>query len=520
MNEMEKNLKFPDESSNLGNNEDSQIRKYYAGKVILLTGFTGFLGTIILEKLLRTCTEVTRIYVMIREKRGMAIEERLSKYFKNTIFDKLREANPNFMEKVVPIYGDLQKADLGFSPEIRRNIVETVNIIIHNASMVYFEAKISCLLRINVIGTQKMLELGLECSHLEVFTYVSTAYSHHYVKTIEEIFYPPPVYLDVIEDMIRADEENETGLSKTVVDAIVGKWTNIYAFSKAMAEHVVERFSRKTSLPCIVYRPSIIVPSYKEPVPQWVGNQNGPIKIMLSISLGILHVVHARSTCRLDTVPVDMATNSLLAIIHNYAVNRESNEPQVYNYASSDWNPVNLKMIYEGYSTVAEKYPSQKIVWYPFAFFVTNFFVFVVLHTLFHVIPGMLVDLYLIIQGKSAVAMKVLFALAKNHHVLLRFMNGDWTIKADKIRHIKDNMTAADSNQFLLDLGLINWYEEIRWGLLITCREAVKDPIETLPAARRKYQRLKIAHYTSCSLIVILFLYYLYRLTGRCVEFY
>ncbi|CAL7948513.1 unnamed protein product [Xylocopa violacea] len=499
MNVVQKNLNLAG-TSNSGTNDDSQIRKFYAGKVILLTGFTGYLGTIILEKLLRTCVEVKRIYVMIREKKGVTVEERLSKYFSNTIFDNLRKVNPKCLEKVVPIHGDLIKSDLGLSPQDRKSIIENVNIIIHNASLVYFEAKVSLLLRINVIGTQKMLELALECPHLEVFMYVSTAYSHHYNHLIEEKFYPPPVDFKVVEDMIQADEENEAGLSKQVVNEIVGKWTNLYAFSKAMTEEVVRRF---------------IVPSHKEPTPQWIGNQNGPLKIMLSISLGIVHVVQARSTCRLDTVPVDMAANSLLAVIQDYVVHRKSNEPEVYHYTSSDWNPVNLKMIYEGYSAVAEKYPSEKLVWYPFTFFVNNFYLFAVLHTLFHVIPAVLVDLYLIMKRKSPMGTKLLLAIGKNHDVLQRFMNGDWTIKADKVKRLQRRMNAADSEQFPIDLSIIKWHDEIGEGLRISCRELLKDPAETLPAARRKYQRLKILHYTIYSIVVILFLYYLCGLAGN-----
>lgn len=63
----------------------SQIRRFYAGKQILLTGCTGYLGIIILEKILRTCTEISKIYVMIREKKDIGVKDRLEKCFASNV---------------------------------------------------------------------------------------------------------------------------------------------------------------------------------------------------------------------------------------------------------------------------------------------------------------------------------------------------------------------------------------------------------------------------------------------------
>ncbi|KAK1132646.1 hypothetical protein K0M31_014031 [Melipona bicolor] len=112
MSEVQEARRLTKEESNC----KSQIRKFYAGKHILLTGCTGYLGTIILEKILRTCTEISKLYILVREKANMAIEDRMKKLFDNEVFDTLRESNPNYTEKLVLIYGDLHKEDLGLSP--------------------------------------------------------------------------------------------------------------------------------------------------------------------------------------------------------------------------------------------------------------------------------------------------------------------------------------------------------------------------------------------------------------------
>lgn len=53
------------------------IPKYYEGKNILLTGATGFMGKVLLEKLLRSCPKVKAVYVLIRPKAGQTAEARV-----------------------------------------------------------------------------------------------------------------------------------------------------------------------------------------------------------------------------------------------------------------------------------------------------------------------------------------------------------------------------------------------------------------------------------------------------------
>jgi fatty acyl-CoA reductase len=50
-----------------------EIREFYKGKTILLSGTTGFVGKVILEKILRSLAYVKRIYVMIRPKKTVTL---------------------------------------------------------------------------------------------------------------------------------------------------------------------------------------------------------------------------------------------------------------------------------------------------------------------------------------------------------------------------------------------------------------------------------------------------------------
>lgn len=71
---------------------NSEIQKFYDGKKIFITGGTGFLGKLLVEKLLRS-TNVDSIYFLIRPKKGKTIHARLDEYFNDVVSIKI---NINF----------------------------------------------------------------------------------------------------------------------------------------------------------------------------------------------------------------------------------------------------------------------------------------------------------------------------------------------------------------------------------------------------------------------------------------
>ena len=70
---------FQDTDANTGQNERASIAAFYAGRSIFVTGSTGFLGKVLIEKLLRSCPDVGEIFMLIRPKNGLSIDERLKK---------------------------------------------------------------------------------------------------------------------------------------------------------------------------------------------------------------------------------------------------------------------------------------------------------------------------------------------------------------------------------------------------------------------------------------------------------
>ena len=53
------------------------ISDFYAKKTVFITGATGFLGKIVIEKLLRDCPLVKKIFLLTRSRRGMNPQQRI-----------------------------------------------------------------------------------------------------------------------------------------------------------------------------------------------------------------------------------------------------------------------------------------------------------------------------------------------------------------------------------------------------------------------------------------------------------
>lgn len=91
------------------------IQEFYKDSVIFMTGSTGFLGQVMLEKLLRSCPDISTIYILVRNKKGKNVESRVEEIFDDVIFDKLKKEYPKYKHKVVGIAGDCSLPNLGMT---------------------------------------------------------------------------------------------------------------------------------------------------------------------------------------------------------------------------------------------------------------------------------------------------------------------------------------------------------------------------------------------------------------------
>ncbi|GLH00546.1 Fatty acyl-CoA reductase [Gryllus bimaculatus] len=55
------------------------VAEFYRGQSVLLTGGSGFVGRVLLEKLLFYCPDIDTVYVLLRPRKGLSVQERLHK---------------------------------------------------------------------------------------------------------------------------------------------------------------------------------------------------------------------------------------------------------------------------------------------------------------------------------------------------------------------------------------------------------------------------------------------------------
>jgi fatty acyl-CoA reductase len=53
------------------------IAEFYRNRCVLVTGGTGFMGKVLVEKLLRSCPDIETIYLLARAKSGAKIQDRI-----------------------------------------------------------------------------------------------------------------------------------------------------------------------------------------------------------------------------------------------------------------------------------------------------------------------------------------------------------------------------------------------------------------------------------------------------------
>jgi len=156
----------------------SPISNYFSGRSIFVTGGTGFMGKVLLEKLLRSSPDIGKIYVLTRCKKGVNPQDRFKTILEGPLYTSLTENSPDVLKKVIAISGDVTEPNLGMSPSDEELIINTVSVIFHVAATVKFDDILSNAIKMNVKGTLSIIELARKIKYLSSFVHTSTAYVH------------------------------------------------------------------------------------------------------------------------------------------------------------------------------------------------------------------------------------------------------------------------------------------------------------------------------------------------------
>lgn len=140
-----------------------------AGKNILLSGTTGFLGKVVLSMLLARFEKVGRVYALIRP----GVSDRARDRFNHSvapspalrpIVEQHGEQVAAFLEeKVVPIDGDVTQDGCGISDATIATLRSAgIDVIINSAGLVDFDPPVDEALSINVVGVRNLIALARE----------------------------------------------------------------------------------------------------------------------------------------------------------------------------------------------------------------------------------------------------------------------------------------------------------------------------------------------------------------------
>ncbi|XP_055307131.1 fatty acyl-CoA reductase 1-like isoform X2 [Sitodiplosis mosellana] len=181
----------------IGNDGDDLVSNFYKGSVVFITGGTGFIGKVLVEKLLRVFS-IKRIYLLVRVKDDMPVDKRLENFFQESIFDRLRKESPDVITNVKAIEANFEAHDLNISQGNKDIIWNEVDIVFNVVASVKFNEKLRDAVEINVLGTKKILDLVMGIKNLKAFLHISTLYSNCDRRMIEEKVYESDIAYEKI----------------------------------------------------------------------------------------------------------------------------------------------------------------------------------------------------------------------------------------------------------------------------------------------------------------------------------
>jgi len=220
------------------------VREFFSDKCVLMTGVTGYVGKVLLEKFLDTIPRIGKIYLLVRDKPKVTLEERLTKeIFASKLFQPLFKRRPELLkiirERVVPIRGDLVLEGLGLEPKVRAQLVNELEVIINTAASVNFDDPIREALQINYFGARRVLDLAHESKKLIVMHHVSTSYVNSYLpkhcNVPEEVLpFPDPAWEMLIESITKMDPQTLEREEPKILKRL--GFPNTYTMTKNLAE--------------------------------------------------------------------------------------------------------------------------------------------------------------------------------------------------------------------------------------------------------------------------------------------
>uniref|UniRef100_A0A0D9XJ02 Fatty acyl-CoA reductase n=1 Tax=Leersia perrieri TaxID=77586 RepID=A0A0D9XJ02_9ORYZ len=338
----------------------------FRGKTVLITGATGFIAKLVVEKILRLQPEVKRLYLLVRAADQVSAKERVrSEMMELQIFQPLRDKyqthfNFWFWDKVFPLAGDVSLTNLGIGDAgLAEDVRKETEIIVHMAATVNFAERYDTALEVNTMGVKHMIEIASKCTNLELVLLVSTAYVNIIME--EGIIMEKPLQqwrsfngrfnLDLSGEMAFKEAKLKelvfSNASKHTIRHTMKRigaerakkfgWANSYTFTKAMGEMLA--YDQKSRLPIVIIRPTAVASTLKDPFPGWIEGAKAIDTWISNYGKGQLKFFPTDVTTVIDVVPADIVVNAMLCIISYHP---QGTTDFIYQIGSSVANPLKI----------------------------------------------------------------------------------------------------------------------------------------------------------------------------------
>jgi len=432
------------------------------GRVVLLTGFTGFVGKCVLEKILRAFPGVRRVLLLVRRSKDVGALQRVRTImFESACFGNLRRMHgPNFAdffdEKVGVLEADIEQDRLGLSSE-SWEVALGCNIIINCAANVDFNQRLDLQFNTNLFGCLRLLDIARNCPSFVSFVQCSTAYSN-----CDRLGFIPETLPDSSNWKLFVDKVMAMPGAQIVSEtpALLGNFPNTYTLSKNLSEKAL--LSSRGSIPVAIVRPSIIGCAETEPLPGWIDAVSAAAALYLCAGTGLVSCIHGSVHVVGDQVPVDYVVDSLLIAAASAAADGPNREAKVFMCGSSQFNPVTWGESARCVIDYFRNRPPPRQVRRPeFEMFKHKY-----QHNLYvlysYTLPGLLLRAKSALGSTSAAALQVKWdsATAKAMELMRTFEHftcNSWVFEASSIRAAAAELSANERRMLHWDISAVDW---------------------------------------------------------------
>ncbi|EEC15483.1 acyl-CoA reductase, putative, partial [Ixodes scapularis] len=460
------------------------ISDFYEDQVVFLTGGTGFIGKVLLEKLLRSCPGVKHVYLLVRGKGGEEPGARLEAMLKSKVFDRLKRERPGALERVSPVRGDLTQPNLGLSSADQATLLDRVSVVFHSAATVKFDEPLKRAVQLNVLGTRRVLDL---CKHMPNLPHgchiihVSRLKPFTRRDTNFELTGPSPSARMAFSVQGAWMDDK---MMDTMSGFLLGQRPNTYTLTKALAESLV--LDERERLPVAIVRPSIVTASWREPFPRYVYNRNGYKSSFASFQcgLGILRSVLVDRDCIADVIPVDVVANMLISVAWHTSVTRPEHV-RVYNCTSGTlqrqtWGDVTTTM-----HELILSHPLPHVMRYPSVGLTRSRLCHSVSLLCLHYLPALVLDLGLQLVGRKPRLVSMYHKVRKGIDAVQYFTTNGWLFRSNNVVALVDELSATDKQLFNFDVRTMQWYAYWEQYVLGIRKYLFKAEASKLPEARK-----------------------------------